>query len=116
MTNSINGVTVEKRSAIDDQAHSHCTHSAHDIRAYLAITNGFTEALEISLTDLVSEFKLVLNSEDAPGNLQNLDKLEGDCRFCLSRISRSLALLSERINKVTLIDAESADNRSEINP
>ena len=109
MTGSVNNSKAEDWNAIGDEAHSQQTQLRrlnHDMRASLAITNGFSQALGTSLSDLVAEFQILLDSRasiTSEADLENINKLEGDCRFCLSRITRSLVKLGEDIDSVTTL-------------
>ena len=111
MTGSVNNSKADDwnadLNAIEDEVESQHTQLRrlnHDMRASLAITNGFNEALGTSLSDLVAEYKILLDSQiskTTKADVENVSKLEGDCRFCLSRITRSLVKLGEDIDSVT---------------
>ncbi len=76
------------------------TKARHDIRASLAITRGFSKALESSFSDLCQTVEHALAGCDSGTNSEavtRIAELEADCGFCLSRIERSLEQLSERI-------------------
>lgn len=75
--------------------------SIHDIKASLAISNGFSQALETALSDLHESYVDIVHSTEAtvsPELLQQLRKHENDCKFCLSRLSSSLSQLKTRID------------------
>ena len=111
MTGSVNNSKADDLNAdlnaIENEVesqHTQLRRMNHDMRASLAITNGFTEALGTSLSDLVAEYKFLLDSQISKttnADVENVNKLEGDCRFCLSRITRSLVKLGEDIDSVT---------------
>lgn len=78
--------------------------SNHDIRASLAITNGFNQALESSFSDLCSAVEQLvrdreIRTDEDEALIHHVAKLEADCWFCLSRINRSLTQLGTRIEK-----------------
>ena len=110
MTGSINNGKAEDWNAIWDEAHGQNSQPIqlrrlnHDMRASLAITNGFNQALETSLLDLVAEYQMLLDSKTSTpheADLENVKKLEADCHFCLSRITRSIVKLGEDIESAT---------------
>ncbi|MDB3935881.1 hypothetical protein N9383_04090 [Granulosicoccus sp.] len=117
MTGSINNGKAEDWNAIGDEAHGQHSQQTqlrrlnHDMRASLAITNGFNQALEASLLDLVAEYQILLDSKTSTPHepdLENVKKLEGDCRFCLSRMTRSIVKLGEDIESVTNLNTMEA--------
>ncbi len=65
----------------------------HDIRASLAISKGMCQALEGSFDELCESSKVDSREE----RLNRVEKLENECRFCLSRIQRSVAQLDSMI-------------------
>ena len=107
MANSINVGKAEERDAIGENEQLQRGKLNHDIRASLAISKGFNQALETSFSDLVAGYQLILDAQEAmadANDLQLLQKLEEDCRFCLSRASRSLTQLSERFDRATTMN------------
>lgn len=68
----------------------------HDIRASLAISKGMCQALEMSLDELNSASAIEVLEE----RLDCVEKIEKDCRFCLSRILRSLIQLDSTVEAV----------------
>lgn len=94
----MNPVKVD-HSDVDNEA---CTGDKvmHDIRASLAITRGFSKALEGSFNQLCDSVERVVSGDDARTDenvLKRISELEADCSFCLSRIERSLEQLGTRI-------------------
>lgn len=75
--------------------------SSHDIKASLAIANGFSQALELALDDLQDSYLSIVNSVDnvPASKLQLLKQHDNDCRFCLGRLSSSLQQLKTRIDQ-----------------
>ena len=72
----------------------------HDIRASLAIINGYSHALKSSFDELKDQYSDVLEKKDGrsdPANSDRLMSLEADCRFCLSRLCSSVDQLKERL-------------------
>ena len=122
MTGSVNNSKAEDCNAIGDESHSqHTQHTQlrrlnHDMRASLAITNGFSQALGTSLSDLFAEFHILLDSQaskTSEADLENINRLEGDCRFCLSRITRSLVKLGADIDSVTTLSRMKTDSEAD---
>ena len=127
MTGSVNNSKADHWNAIDDgdedgdedeveSQHTQLRRLNHDMRASLAITNGFNEALGTSLSDLVAEYKILLDSQiskTTKADVENVIKLEGDCRFCLSRITRSLVKLGEDIDSVTSLSRMQTNSGAE---
>lgn len=75
----------------------------HDLRASLAITNGFNQALDSSFSELCISFGQLLDSQTSSTItdvelVNKVEQLEADCRFCLSRMSRSLEKLNARLD------------------
>lgn len=72
----------------------------HDIRASLAIINGYSHALKSSFDELKDQYSDVLEHKDGKSDTVNSDRLmslEADCRFCLSRLCSSVDQLRERL-------------------
>ena len=72
----------------------------HDIRASLAIINGYSHALKSSFDELKDQYSDVLEKKDGKSETTNSDRLmslEADCRFCLSRLCSSVDQLRERL-------------------
>lgn len=74
--------------------------SLHDVKASLAILNGYGESLSTSFTELCDHMDSIVirttlkDDMDAIGQLKTL---EADCRFCLSRIRASTDQLKEHL-------------------
>ena len=60
MANSINVGKAEERDAIGENEQLQRGKLNHDIRASLAISKGFNQALETSFSDLVAGYQLIL--------------------------------------------------------
>lgn len=94
--------------------------SSHDIRASLAITNGFNQALESTFSELCETYEQLLLTRGTRSTtdvdlIKQLDRLEADCHFCMSRIKRSLEQLGSRIDyDLTLRSANRAKNDRDI--
>lgn len=76
----------------------------HDIRASLAITRGFSKALESSFGELCQTVEHIISDCDTSAYadvIKRISELEADCGFCLSRIERSLDQLGVRIEAGT---------------
>lgn len=72
----------------------------HDIRASLAIINGYSNALKASFQDLKDQYSDVLDQKDGDIDSTGSDRLmslEADCRFCLSRLCSSVDQLRGRL-------------------
>ena len=73
----------------------------HDIRASLAIINGYSHALKSSFDELKDQYGDVLEQKDGVSDTVSSDRLmslEADCRFCLSRLCSSVEQLKERLD------------------
>ncbi|MGQ7847799.1 hypothetical protein ACUNV4_25115 [Granulosicoccus sp. 3-233] len=80
--------------------------SSHDLRASLAIVNGFSAALGASFQDLTDQYQEILESNDVALIAESADRLmmlDADCRFCLSRLHTSIDKLKERLERERLI-------------
>lgn len=74
----------------------------HDLRATLAIVNGFAQALDGSFVQLKQKYDDLLSqntSTDTVDDMAELRTLEADCRFCLSRLLGSVDQLRERLDR-----------------
>lgn len=74
--------------------------SYHDIRASLAIINGYSHALKSSFDELKEQYGDVLEHKEGASDTSSSDRLmslEADCRFCLSRLCSSVDQLKERL-------------------
>ena len=72
----------------------------HDIRASLAIINGYSHALKASFQELKEQYSDVLEQKDGDSDTTGSDRLmslEADCRFCLSRLCSSVDQLKGRL-------------------
>ena len=72
----------------------------HDIRASLAIINGYSHALKASFQELKEQYSDVLERKDGDSDTTGSDRLmslEADCRFCLSRLCSSVDQLKGRL-------------------
>lgn len=89
--------------------------SNHDIRASLAVTKGFNTALGASLADLCEAVQQLLDMDDSDaksGQLQRVALLEEDCRFCMSRINRSIEQLGTRLEADARFGQQSVNDGS----
>lgn len=80
--------------------------SSHDLRASLAIVNGFSAALGASFQDLSEQYKEILESDDDAFIAESADRLmmlDADCRFCLSRLHTSIDKLKHRLETERVI-------------
>ncbi len=74
--------------------------SYHDIRASLAIINGYSHALKASFEELKDQYSDVSEQKDGETDTAGSDRLmslEADCRFCLSRLCSSVDQLKGRL-------------------
>lgn len=74
--------------------------SSHDLRASLAIVNGYSAALDASFEDLCNQYREILESDGDAGLSESADRLmalDADCRFCLSRLHTSIDQLKLRL-------------------
>ncbi len=72
----------------------------HDVKASLAILNGYGDALDSSFSELCSQMDAIVSDTTLlkdQHTLGQLKTLEADCRFCLSRIRSSAGQLKERL-------------------
>ncbi len=72
----------------------------HDIRASLAIINGYSHALKSSFDELKDQYGDVLEQKGGVSDTASCDhlmSLEADCRFCLSRLCSSVEQLKQRL-------------------
>lgn len=86
----------------------------HDVRASLAIINGYSLALDSTFHELIGKYNTALG--DSAANTQataDLKMLEADCRFCLSRLCRSVEQLKERLE---VNEAASATDTAMVTP
>ena len=80
--------------------------SSHDLRASLAIVNGFSTALGSSFKDLSEQYQRILESDDDTGMAESADRLmmlDADCRFCLSRLHTAIETLKSRLESERVI-------------
>jgi hypothetical protein len=81
----------------------------HDLRASLAIINGYSKALESSFQELTDHCQDLLGAvavELNPDTLAQVQTLKADCRFCLSRLNSSVEQLKDRLAADDLTGAE----------
>lgn len=86
----------------------------HDIRASLAISHGFNQALESSFAELCDVVQHVLGAHGETSSddllLARVKQLEADCTFCLSRLGRSLEQLDRRIDSAPQQERQQLDS------
>lgn len=100
MTNNTSQTRVHSHeSAASNELHS-AIRFEHDIKASLAIANGFNQALELSFADLCDTYQKIwdvhtdlLTAEQA----ECLAEQQSDCWHCLSQVQRSIERLSSRL-------------------
>jgi len=90
-------------SDVIPDAQSNGDKACHDVRASLAITSGFSEAMESSFSEFCTTLEQILcpiepRTATDRELRERLQQLEADCRFCLSRMHRSLEKLDDCIN------------------
>lgn len=76
--------------------------SDHDIRASMAIANGFGSALDASFSELLESYNsLVASLPDGVSEpqLEKLKQTEQDCKYCLARLIHSIDLLKSRLSQ-----------------
>lgn len=86
--------------------------SDHDIRASLAIINGYGQALNSSFQELKEQYNDLLEQNDGVSDTARGDRLmalEADCRFCLSRLCSSVAQLKESLTAGGVLRDSSQD-------
>lgn len=93
---------IQKDTAQDDQLE--LAMSRHDVRASLAITAGFNQALELSFSQLCETYEQLVQSSAAQSTAGaelelQVEKLQADCHFCLSRMRRSLEQLGHQLER-----------------
>lgn len=74
---------------------------SHDLRASLAIVNGYSAALGSSFEDLQGAYGEIIAMEESvvrPESVERLMMLEADCRFCLSSLRSSVERLKLRLH------------------
>ena len=84
----------------------------HDIRASLAIINGYSHALKESFQELKEQYSDVLDQKDGETDSTGSDRLmsmEADCRFCLSRLCSSVDQLKGRLEVGGVLHDSSQD-------
>lgn len=84
----------------------------HDIRASLAIINGYSSALASSFVELRDLYNETLENTDGFADeaiSARLMTLEADCRFCLSRMCGSVAKLKEHLQSEDVLPVSSQD-------
>ena len=72
----------------------------HDIRASLAIINGYSLALKASFDELKEQYSDVLDQKEGDSDTAGSDRLmslEADCRFCVSRLCSAVDQLKGRL-------------------
>ncbi|MBX2879491.1 MAG: hypothetical protein KTR32_06125 [Granulosicoccus sp.] len=77
-------------------------HFEHDVLASLAITKGFCSALETSYSDLRTTCEEIIEAIDQgidDEQIAALTKTENDCKFCLTRLVRSMEQLKIRLDQ-----------------
>lgn len=94
--------TAVDEEKLNEDYRQECLQSvlSHDLRASLAIVNGFSTALGASFQDLSEQYSLILEAEEDvedSGAADRLMMLEADCRFCLSRLRTSIDQLKHRL-------------------
>lgn len=80
---------------------------SHDLRASLAIVNGFSQALRNSFDDLQAQMLKVVDKESPDLSADAIEKLvllESDCRFCLSRLQCAMQRLRTTLQQGQLLD------------
>jgi len=81
--------------------------SSHDLRASLAIVNGFSTALGTSFKDLSEQYRMILEADDDTRVAEAADRLlmlDADCRFCLSRLHIAIEKLKSRLESEQVMD------------
>lgn len=86
----------------------------HDIKASLAVANGFNQALELSFAELCDSYQKIwdvhtdmLTTEE----IALLAEQQSDCWHCLSQVQRSIERLRVRLTTGLLPEPE-ASHRS----
>jgi hypothetical protein len=86
----------------------------HDILASLAITNGFSNALDTSLNELLESFNTILGSIDlevTDVTLEQFKRQELDCKYCLNRLVQSVEKLKGRVDNLNF-ESNAVEKRS----
>ena len=90
--------------------------SSHDLRASLAIVNGFSAALGASFQDLSDQYREILESDDDAFIAESADRLmmlDADCRFCLSRLHTSIDKLKHRLETEQVISGSNGQGETD---
>lgn len=90
----------ESRPEAGKRPESDRSASSHDLRASLAIVNGFSAALGASFQDLSDQYSEIIELESDKISTESTDRLmmlDADCRFCLSRLRTSIDQLKHRL-------------------
>jgi|GEM_PF-2106386 len=100
-------------TSVSNELISHAK-SVHDVRASLAITRGFNQALETSFSELFIIYEQLLASTRPQSAhetvlIRKIEALEGECRFCLSRVNQCMEKLSADIETDTQINLYADD-------
>lgn len=80
----------------------------HDIRASLAIINGYSAALDSSFSEFKALYDETFENKDGScdeTSSARLMTLEADCRFCLSRMYSSVEKLKERLESESVLQS-----------
>lgn len=83
-----------------EQSDASTVRNYHDIRASLAIINGYSNALQSTFQDLRDHYGEALEPTDETSATTSSDRLmslEADCRFCLSRLCSSVDQLKQSL-------------------
>lgn len=93
-------VSDELSSGMSDSGECAQRLLSHNLRASLAIVNGYSAALSASFEDLSAQYGGILSGGDEITDSQAVDRLmtlDADCRFCLSRLKTSIDQLKQRL-------------------